>query len=161
MNRIILLLAVCLALSPAAVLVESAPYTSDLGYTVELPDNYDSTRIYPLIVAIHGYGDQMGAYAGTNTQLYPEGAVGLYPESPFPFENEGKIGWTWWLWADSASGMSQQSTKEQSINWILAASTESRRNTASIHRPSSSSASRRAGCSPTRSASAIPSASAA
>jgi phospholipase/carboxylesterase len=119
MKKTILLIAISLALCPASVLVESAPYTTDLGYTVELPDNYDSTRIYPLTVAIHGYGDQMGAYVGTNSQLCPEGAIGLYPESPFPFENEGKIGWTWWLWADSASGMSQQSTKEQSINWIL------------------------------------------
>jgi phospholipase/carboxylesterase len=107
------------SLSPAAVLVESAPYTTDLGYTVELPDNYDSTRTCPLIVAIHGYGDRMGAYVGTNSQLCPEGAIGLYPESPFPFENEGKIGWTWWLWADSGSGLSQQSTKQQSIDWIL------------------------------------------
>jgi phospholipase/carboxylesterase len=119
MKQTILLVAVSLALCPASVLVESAPYTTDLGYTVELPDNYDSTRTYPLIVAIHGYGDRMGAYVGTNSQLYPEGAIGLYPESPFPFENEGKVGWTWWLWADSASGMSQQSTKEQSISWIL------------------------------------------
>jgi phospholipase/carboxylesterase len=118
-NRTLLLLAVCLTSSPAAVLVESAPYTSNVGYTVELPDNYDSTKTYPLIVAIHGYGDNMGAYIGTNSQLCPEGAIGLYPESPFPFENEGKIGWTWWLWADSASGMSQQSTKQQSIDWIL------------------------------------------
>jgi phospholipase/carboxylesterase len=114
-----LFLLACFALSPAAVLVESAPYTTNLGYTVELPDNYDSTRTYPLIVAIHGYGDHMGAYVGTNSQLCPEGAIGLYPESPFPFENEGSIGWTWWLWADSASGMSQQSTKQQSIDWIL------------------------------------------
>jgi phospholipase/carboxylesterase len=114
-----MLLLACITLSPAAVLIESAPYTTDLGYTVELPDNYDSTKAYPLIVAIHGYGDRMGAYAGTNSQLCPQGAIGLYPESPFPFENEGKIGWTWWLWADSASGMSQQLTKEQSIDWIL------------------------------------------
>ena len=114
-----LLLLGCFTLSPSAVLVESAPHTTDLGYTVELPDGYDTTRSYPLIVAIHGYGDHMGAYVSTNSQLCPEGAIGLYPESPFPFENEGKIGWTWWLWADSASGMSQQSTKEQSINWIL------------------------------------------
>lgn len=115
-----LILAFCLAASPAAVLVESAPYTTQLGYTVELPDNYDSARTYPLIVAIHGYGDRMSAYVGTASQFCPEGAIGLYPESPFPFENEGSIGWTWWLWADSASGLSQQSTKEQSINWILA-----------------------------------------
>lgn len=119
MKKSVLLLIACLAVAPASVLVESAPYTTALGYTVELPDNYDSTGTYPLIVAIHGYGDHMGAYVGTNTQLCPEGAIGLYPESPFPFENEGKIGWTWWLWADSASGISQQSTKEQSINWIL------------------------------------------
>jgi dienelactone hydrolase len=114
-----LLLLVCFALSSASVLVESAPYTTDLGYTVELPDNYDTTMVYPLIVAIHGYGDRMGAYVGTAARLYPEGAIGLYPESPFPFENEGSVGWTWWLWADSASGLSQQSTKEQSIKWIL------------------------------------------
>jgi phospholipase/carboxylesterase len=117
--RSALLLVAWLGLCPAVILVESAPYTTDLGYTVELPDSYDSTRAYPLIVALHGFGDYMGAYVGTATQLCPEGAIGLYPESPFPFENEGKIGWTWWLWADSASGLSQQSTKEQSINWIL------------------------------------------
>jgi phospholipase/carboxylesterase len=116
-----LLLVACFALSPAAVLVESAPYTADLGYTVELPDNHDSMRTYPLIVALHGYGDRMSAYVGTAPRLCPEGAIGLYPESPFPFDNEGSIGWTWWLWADdSASGLSHQSTKEQSINWILA-----------------------------------------
>ncbi len=119
MKKSVLLLVVCLAVSPASVLVESAPYTTEHRYTVELPDGYDSTKTYPLVVAIHGYGDHMGAYVGTNSQLCPEGAIGLYPESPFPFENEGSIGWTWWLWADSASGMSQQSTKEQSINWIL------------------------------------------
>jgi phospholipase/carboxylesterase len=118
--KTVLLLALGLSLSPASVLVESAPYTTELGYTVELPDDYDSTRTYPLIVAIHGYGDRMSAYVGTASRLYPEGAIGLYPESPFPFENEGSVGWTWWLWADdSASGLSHQSTKEQSINWIL------------------------------------------
>ena len=115
-----LLLAACLALSPAAALVESAQYTTELSYTVELPEDYDSTRTYPLIVALHGYGDRMSAYVGTAPRLCPEGAIGLYPESPFPFENEGSIGWAWWFWADSASGLSEQATKEQSINWILA-----------------------------------------
>jgi len=119
MKKSALLLIACLAVAPASVLVESAPYTTDLGYTIELPENYDSAQTYPLIVAIHGYGDHMGAYVGTAARLCPEGAIGLYPESPFPFENEGNVGWTWWLWADSASGLSQQSTKGQSINWIL------------------------------------------
>jgi hypothetical protein len=67
--RILFALVVCFALSPAAVLVESAPYTTGLGYTVELPDNCDSTHTYPLIVAIHGYGDRMSAYVGTASRL--------------------------------------------------------------------------------------------
>ncbi|HTW91011.1 MAG TPA: PDZ domain-containing protein [bacterium] len=114
-----LLFALCLSLSPAAVLVESAPSPVALSYTVELPDHYDSTKAYPLIVALHGYGDRMSAYVGTSAQFCPEGAIGLYPESPFPFEGDNGLGWTWWLWADSASGMSQQSTKQLSIDWIL------------------------------------------
>jgi phospholipase/carboxylesterase len=105
------------------VIVETAQTRVPTGYIVELPTGYDSTRRYPLVVALHGYGDRMESYVGTNRQLCPEGAIGLYPEAVYPVHDQesegGPRGWSWWLWADSTSWASEGRTREAATDWVL------------------------------------------
>ena len=64
-------LAMLIALVPvsAEVVVKTAETAVPVGYIVELPEGYDSTLSYPMIVAIHGYGDRMESYVSSNRQL--------------------------------------------------------------------------------------------
>ncbi|MBN2378789.1 prolyl oligopeptidase family serine peptidase [candidate division WOR-3 bacterium] len=97
----------------------SAPFEIDLDYIVELPPGYDPTdtvTTYPLIVALHGFGDYAGAYKGTAMNLCPEGAIGLYPETAFPVSLDEKIGWAWSIWGDSLYYLE---TIDLSTRWIL------------------------------------------
>lgn len=113
-------------ISPPRVLVNTSEFPIELGYTVELPPNYDSTRTYPLVVGIHGFGDRMSSYLGTAQTLVPDGAIGLYPESAYPLppmEDGEHFGWTWWFWSDTTEPgfVSNDLTLDQSVRWIAAA----------------------------------------
>lgn len=103
----------------AAPVTKTAPYPLDVGYIVDLPDRYDNTKQYPLIVVLHGFGDRMSSYEGFAKLLWPEGAIGLYPESPFPFSNDKQVGWTWVFRGDSLSTVSEEKSRDASIDWIL------------------------------------------
>lgn len=121
-----LIIAACaFAQGAPQTLVKTSQFPITLGYTVEFPKNYDTAETYPLIVGIHGFGDRMSAYVGTSNSFCPDGAFGLYPESPYPFPlgEESPMGWTWWYWSDSTEPViiSNDLTLKQSINWIVAA----------------------------------------
>jgi phospholipase/carboxylesterase len=103
----------------AVPITKTAPFPMNVGYIVDLPDNYDSTKLYPLIVVLHGFGDRMSSYIGTAKNLCPDGAIGLYPESPFPFYSNNEVGWTWEFWGDSLSTVTPDKSREASIRWIL------------------------------------------
>jgi phospholipase/carboxylesterase len=120
-KRLSALLAALAMLGFAEVMTRTEQFPVPLGYTVELPDGFDSTRTYPLIVAIHGLGDRMSAYVGTAARLCPEGAIGLYPESPYPMpsEEKGPLGFTWEIWADTTEWYGGTLTRETSTRWIV------------------------------------------
>ncbi len=105
----------------AEVITRTEQFPVPLGYTVELPDGFDSSRTYPLVVAIHGLGDRMSAYIGTAARLCPDGAIGLYPESPYPMpsEEKGPLGFTWEVWADTTEWCGGTLTRDASIKWIV------------------------------------------
>jgi predicted esterase len=119
--RYLLLVLMSVGLAAGEVVNLTSETTVPTGYIVELPEGYDSTRSYPLIVAIHGFGDRMAAYVGTNDRLCPEGAIGLYPESPYPMPSDepGPLGFTWEIWTDSTHWLAGHATSEASIGWIL------------------------------------------
>jgi len=97
----------------------SSQFNVDLDYIVELPAGYDPTdsiTTYPLIVALHGFGDHAGAYKGTAMMFCPEGAIGLYPETAFPVDLEGNLGWAWYMWGDSSY---HRETVDLSTRWVL------------------------------------------
>lgn len=120
-------------MSGPQVLVKTFGFPIELGYTIELPANFDSTKTYPLIVGIHGFGDRMSSYIGTAQSFVPEGAIGLYPESPYPLTpmaDGESFGWTWWFWSDTTepSFVSHDLTLDQSVRWIVAAIDEVKKN---------------------------------
>ncbi|MBD3285999.1 PDZ domain-containing protein [candidate division WOR-3 bacterium] len=124
MKKIILLSFVIVAVLSAQpqmpeFIETSSPFVIDLDYIVELPPGYDPTdtvTAYPLIIALHGFGDHAGAYKGTAMRLCPEGAIGLYPETAFPVNLEGSLGWAWYMWGDSCY---HRETVELSTRWVL------------------------------------------
>ena len=117
MKKVLLLSFILVAALAAEIDTLSAPFQTELSYIVELPEDYDSTRSYPLIVALHGFGDRMGAYVGTAQSFYPDGAIGLYPETtPYPVDLEGNLGWAWYMWGDSGF---HRKTVDQSTRWVL------------------------------------------
>jgi len=121
LKRLSVLLAAVAAFGSAEIVTRIEQFPVPLGYTVELPEGFDSTRTYPLIVAIHGFGDRMSAYVGTAARLCPEGAIGLYPESPYPMpsEEKGPLGFTWEIWADTTEWYGGTLTRDASISWIV------------------------------------------
>ncbi len=100
----------------AEAIVDTAYFNLKLGYTVELPPDFDTSKTYPLIVALHGYGDRMSSYVGTAQSFCPQGAIGLYPETPYPVDLEGNLGWAWYM---RGSPEFHQATVEQSTRWVL------------------------------------------
>lgn len=117
MKKVLLLSFILVGAAAAEVIVDTAYFDIELGYTVELPDDFDTSRTYPLIVALHGFGDHMSSYVGTARSFYPAGAIGLYPETPFPFErDDGELGWAWYMWGTPEF---HKATVEQSTRWVL------------------------------------------
>jgi phospholipase/carboxylesterase len=120
MRKIFILGLVLSGFAAAEVRVKTESYPTGLAYTVELPSNYDTSRAYPLIVALHGWGDKMSTYVGTAASLCPQGAIGLYPESPYPVvAADYNLGWSWWVHGDSASWLNYDMSLATSVDWIL------------------------------------------
>ncbi|TKJ43901.1 hypothetical protein CEE36_01945 [candidate division TA06 bacterium B3_TA06] len=116
-KRVFVLPLIIVAPAAAEVIVDTAFFDIELGYTIELPDDFDTSRTYPLIVALHGFGDRMSSYVGTARSFYPADAIGLYPETPFPFErDDGELGWAWYMWGTPEF---HKATVEQSTRWVL------------------------------------------
>ncbi len=120
------LLSAQMMMMPPQVLVKTSEFPIALGYIVELPSDYDSTKTYPLVVGIHGFGDRMSSYVGTAQTLVPDGAIGLYPESAYPLppmEEGENFGWTWWFWSDTTEPrfVSNDVTLDQTVRWIAEA----------------------------------------
>ncbi|MCF7920423.1 MAG: dienelactone hydrolase family protein [Candidatus Cloacimonetes bacterium] len=90
-----------------------------LNYVIELPENYDPDTKYPLIIGLHGYGDKPESYRGTARILFPEGAIGLYPQGPYRQLNEwGRSpGFCWsYITEDNEDRMTMLDT---SLRWVL------------------------------------------
>lgn len=123
-----------LGIAQNQTVIKTFEFPITLGYTVELPPDYDSTKTYPLLVGIHGPGEQMSNYAGLAQRLIPEGAIGLYPESAFPAIftrlGGGPVGWLWSLYGDMTvpEFASFITTLDQSLRWVVECIEEVKRN---------------------------------
>jgi phospholipase/carboxylesterase len=82
-----------------------------LQYLVILPDDYDSTVGYPLLVLLHGFGASMRDLAGLAPAISTTGYIYLCPNAPIPFDlGGGQQGFGWYTpRSDSTAGEIQES----------------------------------------------------
>ncbi|GEM_PF-1676923 len=92
---------------------------TELSYIVELPADYDSNKVYPLIVGLHGYGGDIDSYIGISKSLCPKGAIGLYPEAILSVERKNKesLGYAWFYRHSDFNTHLEYINK--SVEWIL------------------------------------------
>jgi phospholipase/carboxylesterase len=62
---------------------------------VMLPDNYDPTIEYPLIIGLHGYGSNIDQFIGLYGKFQNHDFIYATPRAPFPFFNGTNLGFSW------------------------------------------------------------------
>jgi predicted esterase len=62
---------------------------------VLLPADYDPAREYPLIVGLHGYGDNHERFTGLRQKLGGIPVIFAVPEAPYPFAEGNQVGYSW------------------------------------------------------------------
>jgi phospholipase/carboxylesterase len=78
----------------------SRPFTLDVPYEVITPPSYDDGKRYPLIVALHGMGQDAGFLKRDLAPLLSKPYVWLFPRGPYPMEvraREMRIGYAWYM----------------------------------------------------------------
>jgi predicted esterase len=95
--------------SLAGVAAREAGRAGSLGFVevpalvpvlVHLPEGYDSTRSYPLVIGLHGYGDTAERFARIRERFDDPQFIWVVPESPYAFGG-GDVGYSWSSGADS------------------------------------------------------------
>ncbi len=65
-----------------------------LPYRLHLPSKFDPEKSYPLLIGLHGYGDQAANFSPLWRYMESEEVIFAVPEAPYPF-TEGDIGFSW------------------------------------------------------------------
>ncbi|HSM04295.1 MAG TPA: alpha/beta hydrolase-fold protein [Longimicrobiales bacterium] len=82
------------AQEPAEVLWHEAPALFPIR--VHLPPEYDSTRIYPAIVVMHGFGESSRGMERIGRAFAEAGLIAVLPDAPYPvpyvFPDSGRHG---------------------------------------------------------------------
>ena len=79
----------------------SRPFTLDVPYEVVTPPTYEEGKRYPLIVALHGMGQDPGFLQRDLAPLLAKPYVWLFPRGPYPLEVRGRqmrIGYAWYMY---------------------------------------------------------------
>jgi predicted esterase len=63
-----------------------------LNGRLHLPENYDQTRSYPLVVALHGRGDRAENFAALWRNIERKEFIFLVPEAPYEMKDAGLYG---------------------------------------------------------------------
>ena len=68
-----------------------------LQYLVILPDDYDPSAAYPLVLLLHGFGANMRDLVGLAPAISSTGYIYLCPNAPIPFDlGGGQRGYGWY-----------------------------------------------------------------
>ncbi|CAG0926774.1 hypothetical protein PLCT1_00167 [Planctomycetaceae bacterium] len=79
----------------------SRPFTLDVPYEVVTPPTYEDGKRYPLVIALHGMGQDPGFLQRDLAPLLNKPYVWLFPRGPYPLEVRGRqmrIGYAWYMY---------------------------------------------------------------
>ncbi len=78
--------------SGTEVYVQSPAYFSCY---VRLPENYDATKAYPLLVGLHGYGSNAGSFVTLWERFSERQFIFASPQAPYVFLPGRELGYSW------------------------------------------------------------------
>ncbi len=65
---------------------------------LHLPNNYDRTKTYPLVVGLHGYSDDANRFVENYSKFDDPGFIFAAPFAPYHFQLGNRIAYSWNLW---------------------------------------------------------------
>jgi tetratricopeptide (TPR) repeat protein len=80
------------------------------GY-IRLPANYDSTRTYPLVIGLHGYGSDPKSFLRLYERAGSPEVVYTCLQAPYAFGAGRDLGYSWSTWNRDDSTVDQRSGK--------------------------------------------------
>ena len=89
------------------------------GY-VRLPADYDSTRAYPLVIGLHGYGASPKSFSKLYERAGSPELIFVCLQAPYPFGAGRDLGFSWTTWNRDDSTVDQRSARLSS-DFIAAA----------------------------------------
>ncbi len=92
------------------------------GY-VRLPANYDSTRAYPLVIGLHGYGASPKSFSKLYERAGNPELIFVCLQAPYAFGAGRDLGYSWTTWNRDDSTVEQRSSR-LSGDYITAAAKE-------------------------------------
>jgi phospholipase/carboxylesterase len=78
------------------------------GY-VRLPAGYDSTRAYPLVIGLHGYGSNPKSFLGLYERAGSPDIIYACLQAPYSLGAGRSLGYSWSTWSRDDSTIEQQS----------------------------------------------------
>jgi phospholipase/carboxylesterase len=80
------------------------------GY-VRLPAGYDSTRAYPLVIGLHGYGSSPKSFLGLYERAGSPEIIYACLQAPYAFGAGRSLGYSWSTWNRDDSTIERQSAR--------------------------------------------------
>lgn len=92
---------------------------SYLPCRVLLPDGYDPQQAYPLIVGLHGYGDNHEHFTTLRKKLGDIPVIFAVPEAPYPFPGGAGVGYSWMTGGDEKSEMPWKTVTKLTEQYVM------------------------------------------
>ena len=80
---------------PGSKSVLRVAYLDTLSVQVRLPPGYDSTRVYPILIGLHGRGNRKEQFLDFWNGISKHNVIYVVPEAPYPFDNRFSHGFAW------------------------------------------------------------------
>jgi phospholipase/carboxylesterase len=81
--------------SPGSKSVLRVASFDTLSVQVRLPQGYDSTRVYPILIGLHGRGNRAEQFLKLWETISTHNVIYVVPEAPYPYHNGFSHGFAW------------------------------------------------------------------
>ncbi|MBD3277301.1 MAG: hypothetical protein GF388_03290 [Candidatus Aegiribacteria sp.] len=93
-----------------------APCETMLPVLVRLPENYEPSKEYQLLIGLHGYGANPESFARLWNEFHDRDFIYIVPRAPYPRFSGATPGYSWMIWSDNED--LSRSTAAGSIEYI-------------------------------------------